>query len=76
MELVPSLRMLSSAFMILLVVSQGPQGEGLTQNLSESRFFANFKEVKFFIKLMNWSGVAFFLVVHLAAYILKLNDFQ
>nr|YP_009057825.1 hypothetical chloroplast RF47 [Nephroselmis astigmatica]AID67743.1 hypothetical chloroplast RF47 [Nephroselmis astigmatica] len=58
-NILPTLRIISTIVAIIVLVSQGPQGEGLLQQLNETRIFASFRETQFFLAILTWGSIGF-----------------
>lgn len=51
------------ALLVLMILLQGPKGDGMVNTLNESRMFGNFTETRNFVTIGIWGLVAAFLLL-------------
>ena len=54
----------SVAFVVFVLVSQGPKGEGLLQSMHATRVFSSFGQTKAWLRFLTWLSITGFLVIH------------
>lgn len=55
---------LSVVFVVFVLVSQGPKGEGLLQSMHSTRIFSSFGQTKAWLRFLTWLSITGFLAIH------------
>ena len=56
----------SVVFVVFVLVSQGPKGEGLLQSMHATQIFSSFGQTKAWLRFLTWFSIVSFLLIQYA----------